>query len=142
MKAGRKPNEIPREQIKHWMRIDLLAELRLWLMDPVSGKTKKGELTKYFENLVEKDLTERRRNAQTATAEKLREGAQLQDREGGRGGRLGDRQAESRADNVVQPLGEPKPSDSADQQVPPGTSVESTDSKVEGEGKGDVDKVG
>lgn len=140
-KAGRKPNEVPREQVKFWMRIDLAAELRLWLMDPVKGKVAYGELTKYFEGLVEKDLAEKRRNAKTGDTTQLRESAGANDSLGGdRSGPLGE-QGERPRGEVVRPLGESSVGGAANQPPAPGTSVDEKDQSLGSEGQGPTDKV-
>lgn len=61
LKPGRRPNAIPRRKMTIYLRVDLAAELDLILLDPVRSRAKYGSWVAYIEELIERDLTERRK---------------------------------------------------------------------------------
>lgn len=66
-KPGRKPLIIPRRRVDLYIRVDLLAEVELMILDPVRDKAKYGQRSMYIEKLIEEDLNKKRKAHRGAT---------------------------------------------------------------------------
>lgn len=66
-KPGRKPLAIPTVEWKHWIPVDLAAEVELLLKDPVRDKVKYGARGELLTQLLRKWVDEQRQMVEVAS---------------------------------------------------------------------------